>query len=160
MHGPRGYSGLWKALGCTSIVHCLGKNIGDIQNPILTLWKVEQALEQFKSGENAKDKNNHAEGGKSQGPKCGKNQFDQKWATTAQLYTHSTEKLSEKKWHILLLLAKNSMLADSADQEASKAAAGPTEDEELLMVARGEIPELDSEDELSQEAASVGSENE
>ena len=52
------------------------------------------------------------------------------------------------------------MLADSADQEASKAAAGPTEDEELLMVARGEIPELDSEDELSQEAASVGSENE
>ena len=141
-------------------MHCLGKNIGDIRNPILTLWKVERALELFKSSENAKDKNDHAEGGKSQGLKRGKNQFDQKWATTVRLYTHSTEKLSEKKWRILLSLAKNSMLADSADREASKAATGPTEDEELLMAARGEIPESDSEDELLQEAASVGGEDE
>ena len=141
-------------------MHCLGKNIGDIQNPILTLWKVEQVLELFKSGENTKDKNDHAEGGKSQGLKCGKNQFDQKWATAVWLYTHSTEKLSEKKWRILLSLAKNSTLVDSANWEASKAATGPTKDEELLMVARGEILESDSEDELSQEAVSVGGKDE
>ena len=113
-------------------------------------------LELFKSSENTKDENNHAEGGESQGLKHGKNQFDQKWATAVWLYTHSTEKLGEKKWRILLSLAKNSTLADSANREASKAATGPTEDEELLMAARGKIPESDSEDELLQEAASVG----
>ena len=145
-------------------MHRFGKDISDIQSDVLTLLKVKRALELFKSGENAKDENDNAEGGESQALKRNKNQFDQKWATAARLYARSTEKLSEKKWHTLLSLAKNSTLADSADREANKAAIGPTEDEELLMAARGEIPESDSEaedeDEVSQEAESAGGEDE